>query len=240
MSGGTGRGCDIAGADCNWTPVALDLRGLMSSASLRYHGRSSSVPVHAKRQSGAASSIPEPARSLLAPLLALRNPSWKLPLWPCLPALWLLSLFLTTMSVDATWQLHRLLSRCHVASGHPALPYYPLPVHCFHRPPAPRGHVAGREGGTTEALGAPFTVRIVTVPRPFDGPTGAKQRQAISSWLQLSPKPQVVLLGRHPRLEEVSAEFPVGDVVTCAEVDTKYEVCIAGARLRSCGNLQWS
>ena len=48
---------------------------------------------------------------------------------------------------------------------------------------------------------------IITATKPFVGPIGMIQRNAIRSWTQLSPRPQVILFGTEAGVAECAAEF---------------------------------
>ena len=53
-----------------------------------------------------------------------------------------------------------------------------------------------------------LTVTLFSAPSTFTGSENDLNRQALLSWLHLSPRPQVVLLGNHSSLHQVAAEFP--------------------------------
>ena len=48
---------------------------------------------------------------------------------------------------------------------------------------------------------------IVSSPKPFEGHIGLIQRNAIGSWVRLSPRPQIILFGSSAGTKEVAAEF---------------------------------
>ncbi|MEI8229670.1 MAG: hypothetical protein WCG83_00855 [Candidatus Peregrinibacteria bacterium] len=48
---------------------------------------------------------------------------------------------------------------------------------------------------------------IATLPKPFIGHIGIIQRNAIGSWLQLRPKPQIILFGNEEGTAEIAEEF---------------------------------
>jgi hypothetical protein len=48
---------------------------------------------------------------------------------------------------------------------------------------------------------------ILSSPKPFEGHVGLIQRNAIGSWVRLSPRPQIVLFGDAAGTREVAAEF---------------------------------
>jgi hypothetical protein len=50
---------------------------------------------------------------------------------------------------------------------------------------------------------------IFTIPKPFGGHIGTIQRNAIQSWLQLSPPCEVILCGKDPGVAEAAAEYGV-------------------------------
>ena len=47
---------------------------------------------------------------------------------------------------------------------------------------------------------------LFTAPQPFDGPFGPPQRLALLSWLSLSPRPTIWLLGNHPSFFALAKE----------------------------------
>jgi len=51
---------------------------------------------------------------------------------------------------------------------------------------------------------------LFAIPKPFDGHCGVIQRNAITSWLALDPKPEVILIGRDAGIEEIVREFSLG------------------------------
>lgn len=53
-----------------------------------------------------------------------------------------------------------------------------------------------------------LTVTLFSAPPAFTGNESDLNRQALLSWLHLSPRPQVVLLGNHSSLHQAAAEFP--------------------------------
>ena len=66
----------------------------------------------------------------------------------------------------------------------------------------------------------PFT--IFATPKKFDGRIGVIQRNAITSWTRISPKPEVILFGTEPGTAEAAAEFGLRHVpsVKCNEWGT--------------------
>src|SRR2546428_763993 len=50
---------------------------------------------------------------------------------------------------------------------------------------------------------------IFSIPKPFRGHIGTIQRNAIQSWLQLSPRCEVILCGNDPGVAEAAAEYGV-------------------------------
>jgi len=50
---------------------------------------------------------------------------------------------------------------------------------------------------------------IFSIPKPFKGHVGIIQRNAIQSWLKLSPKPEVILLGDDEGVAEAAGEFGI-------------------------------
>ena len=114
--------------------------------------------------------------------------SWKPSLAPCLAFIWILGLLSVCFSLHATWQL-QILTGC---QG----------LRCAHTLELTRSLRSEHAGDVF------YTVKIFTVPRPFLAAENYRQRLALESWLRLHPKPQVVLLGRHPTLHDVAADYP--------------------------------
>lgn len=52
-----------------------------------------------------------------------------------------------------------------------------------------------------------LTVTLFSAPRAFSGSGNDRNRQALLSWLHLSPRPHVVLLGNHSSLHAMAEEF---------------------------------
>lgn len=50
-------------------------------------------------------------------------------------------------------------------------------------------------------------ITFFTIPKPFEGHIGIIQRNAIQSWLNLKPRPDVILFGEEPGVAEVAAEL---------------------------------
>ena len=48
---------------------------------------------------------------------------------------------------------------------------------------------------------------ILSSPKPFEGHVGLIQRNAIGSWIRLSPRPQIILFGDSSGTRDVAAEF---------------------------------
>lgn len=65
-------------------------------------------------------------------------------------------------------------------------------------------------------------ITIFGTPRKFSGHFGLIQRNAIGSWVQLKPRPQVLLMGNEEGTAEVCAEFGVTHVpdIECNEFGT--------------------
>jgi hypothetical protein len=58
--------------------------------------------------------------------------------------------------------------------------------------------IAGWFSGKTEIRKSGIT--FYTAPVPFEGTESVRQKLAIHSWLRLKPRPNVVLMGRHPSI----------------------------------------
>ncbi|VXD25598.1 glycosyltransferase family 2 protein [Planktothrix paucivesiculata] len=54
-----------------------------------------------------------------------------------------------------------------------------------------------------------LNLTIFAVPKPFRGHIGIIQRNAIQSWLQLQPQPEIILLGNDAGTEEIARELGV-------------------------------
>src|SRR5271156_3070924 len=65
---------------------------------------------------------------------------------------------------------------------------------------------------------------IFSTPKPFHGHIGVIQRNAIGSWKQLTPTPQIILFGDSEGTKEISAEFGLEHVphVESNEFGTPY------------------
>src|ERR1700758_5264603 len=63
---------------------------------------------------------------------------------------------------------------------------------------------------------------IFATPKKFDGHIGVIQRNAITSWTRLSPRPDVILFGMEPGTAEIAAELGIRHVpsVQCNEWGT--------------------
>jgi hypothetical protein len=57
-------------------------------------------------------------------------------------------------------------------------------------------------------------ITILSTPKPFEGHVGLIQRNAIESWVRLSPQPQVILFGDAVGTRAVAAEFGLEHVPT--------------------------
>jgi hypothetical protein len=53
---------------------------------------------------------------------------------------------------------------------------------------------------------------IFTIPKPFTGHIGVIQRNAILSWLYLTPKCEIILFGDEPGIQEIAQEFGIRHV----------------------------
>jgi hypothetical protein len=60
---------------------------------------------------------------------------------------------------------------------------------------------------------------IFATPKRFDGHTGIIQRNAIGSWTQLRPRPEIILFGNEPGTADFCREFGLGHVpeLACTE-----------------------
>lgn len=59
-------------------------------------------------------------------------------------------------------------------------------------------------------------VTIFSVPKAFSGHIGIIQRNAVSSWLSLSPRPEIILIGNDEGVQEFAREFGLAHV---SEID---------------------
>jgi hypothetical protein len=55
-------------------------------------------------------------------------------------------------------------------------------------------------------------ISILAMPKPFQGHIGMIQRNAITSWTKLSPKPEIFLFGEEPGTAEIAAELEIGQL----------------------------
>ena len=51
---------------------------------------------------------------------------------------------------------------------------------------------------------------LVAMPKPFDGHIGIIQRNAITSWTRLNPRPEIFLFGEEKGTAEIAAELQIG------------------------------
>jgi len=68
----------------------------------------------------------------------------------------------------------------------------------------------------------PASITIFATPKKFDGHIGVIQRNAISSWTRIQPKPEVILFGTEPGAAELARELGMRHVsaVKCNEWGT--------------------
>ena len=53
-------------------------------------------------------------------------------------------------------------------------------------------------------------VTILAMPKPFQGHLGIIQRNAITSWTKLFPRPDIFLFGEEPGTAGIAAELQLG------------------------------
>jgi hypothetical protein len=72
---------------------------------------------------------------------------------------------------------------------------------------------------------------ILSSPKPFQGHIGLIQRNAIGSWVRLSPRPQIILFGDSAGARDVVAEFGLEHVpsVETNELGTPYLSALIGS-----------
>lgn len=65
-------------------------------------------------------------------------------------------------------------------------------------------------------------ITLFTTPKPFEGHIAVIQRNAITSWMLLHPKPEIILLGNEKGTKEICAEMSLKHIpdVVCNEFDT--------------------
>src|SRR6202790_4166855 len=51
---------------------------------------------------------------------------------------------------------------------------------------------------------------LLAMPKPFDGHIGIIQRNAITSWTKLSPRPEIFLFGEERGTAQIAAELKIG------------------------------
>lgn len=68
----------------------------------------------------------------------------------------------------------------------------------------------------------PVGISLFTIPKPFQGHIGMIQRNAIASWTQLQPKPEILVFGNEVGTESVAAELGVRHIpqMECNEYGT--------------------
>jgi hypothetical protein len=64
-------------------------------------------------------------------------------------------------------------------------------------------------GCTTRAMSGPL-LTLLAMPKPFDGHIGIIQRNAITSWTRLNPRPEIFLFGEEKGTAEIAAELQIG------------------------------
>ena len=79
---------------------------------------------------------------------------------------------------------------------------------------------------------------ILSSPKPFQGHIGLIQRNAIGSWVRLSPRPQIILFGDSAGARDVVAEFGLEHVpaVETNELGTPYLSALIGSGERRARN----
>ena len=65
----------------------------------------------------------------------------------------------------------------------------------------------------------PPTLTIFAIPKAFEGHTGIIQRNALTSWTRLTPRPDIILFGRDPGTAEVARELNLRHVPDVAVSD---------------------
>jgi len=65
---------------------------------------------------------------------------------------------------------------------------------------------------------------IFSIPKPFEGHIGVIQRNAIESWINLKPRPKVILIGNETGINEICEEHDLINVANtkCNEQGTPY------------------
>ena len=53
-------------------------------------------------------------------------------------------------------------------------------------------------------------ITLLAMPKPFDGHIGIIQRNAITSWTNLNPRPEIFLFGEEKGTAEIAAELQIG------------------------------
>src|SRR5580704_7092118 len=64
-------------------------------------------------------------------------------------------------------------------------------------------------GRSSQAMSGP-PLTLLAMPKPFDGHIGIIQRNAITSWTQLSPRPDIFLFGEEYGTAEIASELQIG------------------------------
>ena len=80
-------------------------------------------------------------------------------------------------------------------------------------------------------------ISLISLPKPFKGHLDVIQRNAIESWLALSPRPEIILFGDEEGVAEVCKEYSIRQVPVIRRskgvVPFLYFICAKGAELAS-------
>src|ERR1700730_6551637 len=78
-------------------------------------------------------------------------------------------------------------------------------------------------------------VTILAMPKPFSGHIGIIQRNAITSWTKLQPRPDIYLFGEEEGVEDLAAELGIGHLHNIAR--TEFGTPMLDDLLRQAGEL---
>ncbi|MDR2528252.1 MAG: FkbM family methyltransferase [Synergistaceae bacterium] len=74
---------------------------------------------------------------------------------------------------------------------------------------AKRANLSQVTRASSPSSSRPAAITLLTIPRGFEGDVGMRQRNAIGSWLALTPRPEVILFGDDPGVAEAADELGV-------------------------------
>lgn len=84
-----------------------------------------------------------------------------------------------------------------------------LRTHVFHTTKNAISRQALPLTATTTTPRPPPSLHIFTVPKPFRGPDAAQQLRALETWLALTPRPTVTLIGAHASVADTARRYSI-------------------------------